>query len=138
MKGSAGPFEVEDKPGTEEIMLKRTFGKEEISVACIVETRYPDAPEESMSEDEKDENDEESQEDENEETPSQGESEQVLHLNVTIKKEGQVPTLEMECVFTRGDTEVAIESIAFVTDGSAEETKDDDSGPQPYQGPPFE
>ncbi|KAI5073680.1 hypothetical protein GOP47_0012066 [Adiantum capillus-veneris] len=47
LKGSAGPFELSDKAGTEEVILSRKFGSEQIAITCLVESQYPDEDEEA-------------------------------------------------------------------------------------------
>lgn len=132
LKGSAGPFELSDKAGTEEVILRRKFGNEEIAVTCIVQSQYPD--EDGEAEEEANENEE------NEDEVSTPESKpmEVLHLNVTITKEAPMPALEFECSFVRGADEVEIEGVSFLNEKPETDKKaDDDKEPEPYAGPDF-
>ena len=139
LKGSAGPFELIDKPGTEEVILKRTFGNEQIAVTCLVESEYPGGDEEAEGET----TDEEASEKAHNESENDEEEEEVvskhvdiLRFTVTITKETSMPALEFECSFFRGADEVTIESISFLNEDSSEKTEGDEET-RPYEGPDF-
>ncbi|MCO5574316.1 hypothetical protein L7F22_028099 [Adiantum nelumboides] len=127
LKGSAGPFELSDKAGTEEVILRRKFGTEQIAITCLVENQYLDEDEEAEQEGKN----EEDQSEEEGENASESKPVEVLHLSVTITKEAPMPALEFECTYVRGADEVDIESISFLN----EEPSDNDSEPQLYTGP---
>ncbi|KAH7426456.1 hypothetical protein KP509_10G002400 [Ceratopteris richardii] len=131
IKGSARPFEVTDNPGTEEIILRRTYGNEEIAVTCILESQQPEE-DEDLGEAHDEEGDEEEENDE----ASENRDVEVLHLNVTITKGERYPALEFECSFVSGGEEIEIESIAYLHSDSSQ-GKDDEIEPQEYTGPGF-
>lgn len=131
LKGSAGPFELADKPGTEEIVLSRTFGNEQIAVTCLVESQYPD--DEGADQEEEDHN--EGEVEEGSLVVKQDKPVDCLHLNVNITKGAEVPALEIECTFYRGDNDIVIASVSYMTEASTDLS---DKKPQPYEGPCFE
>lgn len=136
VKGSPGPFELADKTGTEEVILRRKFGNEQIAVTCIVESQYPDEDEAAEDEQEGNDNEDGVNEEESEDVSADKPME-VLHMNVTITKEAPMPALEFECTYARGAEEVDIESVSFLSEDQSE-TKDDDNEPQAYSGPDFD
>lgn len=121
-KASTGPFELEDKPGTEEVVLKRSFGNEQIAVICLFESQLQDEEEEEENEDEGS-------------AVKESQAVECLHLNVNITKGAETPVLEIECTFYRGSNEIMIDSVSYVTDLSTDDT---DKKTQPYEGPNFE
>lgn len=137
LKGSAGPFELVDKPGTEEVILKRAFGNEQIAVTCLLESEYPEEDEEAEEEAAEDETTErahnESEEEEEEESVS--DHVDILRFTVTITKETPMPALEFECSFFRGADEVTIEAVSFLNEDL--DKAENDEEPRPYEGPDF-
>lgn len=133
LKGSTGPFELSDKAGTEEVILRRKFGNEQIAVTCIVESQCSD--EDTEAEGEANENEEE--ENQEEDNTAESKPEDMLHLNVTITKDVSMPALEFECTYVRGADEVEIEAVSFLSDDSAVDEKDGVSDAQAYGGPEF-
>ncbi|KAJ7534481.1 hypothetical protein O6H91_02G049300 [Diphasiastrum complanatum] len=107
------PFTLQDKPGTQEIILRRSYGSEDIAITCVLQTDpYANPAEEEGAEEGDDE---------------QQFSPESVHMNVSISKGGDKPVLEIGCVTTGDD--VTIDKVAYVENGSDKELI--------YDGPEF-
>lgn len=131
--GSVGPFELTDNPGTEDVVLSRTVGSEKIEILCMLEKQYPE--EEDEEEEQKLQHNHYHHYNKKKNVVDEEGEEQVvevLHLSVTMSK-GEV-SMELDCSFVRGASEVMIEFVLFHESDATLSA----GQPQPYGGPIFE
>ncbi|KAJ7567756.1 hypothetical protein O6H91_01G005600 [Diphasiastrum complanatum] len=109
------PFTLHDKPGTQEIVIRRSYGSEDIAITCVFQNDpYANTPEEDDDQADEDDDDEQV-------TP------ESVHMTVSISKGGDKPVLEISSV-TSGE-DVSIERVAYLENPSDKELV--------YDGPEF-
>jgi complement component 1 Q subcomponent-binding protein len=113
-RGPPKPWTVTDKPGHADVILRRSFGQEDIAVTCVYQPdNFGDEqdPEEINSEDDMD----------------QGAEGSCINMTITINKGADNPTLEISAA-SYGN-EITIDHVYFWEDKDTKETK--------YDGPNF-
>eukprot|EP00249_Psilotum_nudum_P008289 c21169_g1_i1 orf=238-1029(+) len=108
------PFSIKDKVGVEEVYLHRSYGQEDISIACLFQPKEEEQAEDAG------EDQEEEVDDEEQPAPS-------VQMTVKVSKGGDDPYLEIVC-HTSGEDPV-IESVTFKANV--------DVADLPYEGPTF-
>lgn len=131
-----GPFELTDKPGTEEVVLSRMVGSEKIEILCMLEKQYPEDEDEVQEQKLQHRHVHHYNEQKHVMHEEDREIVVVLHMSVNLSRAANADVrLEVDCSFVHGASELMIENVLLHESDPASVLTD---GLEPYGGPIFE